>query len=114
MAGNIQDIFESLQNFDTDQLNDLNAVGSWPMAVKVIIWLIVFAGAIAAGYFVHVTNLQSELAGVQKKEVQLRQEFEDKFFEAAHLMAIAASRNRWKNRLKRSYASSQVTQKSQD
>ncbi|MFT5561341.1 MAG: type IV pilus assembly protein PilO [Candidatus Azotimanducaceae bacterium] len=85
MAGGIQDIIESLQNFDTDQLNDLNAVGSWPMAVKVIIWTIVFAGALAAGYFVHITNLQSELAATQKQEVKLRQEFEDKFFEAAHL-----------------------------
>ena len=77
MAGNFQDILESLQNFDTDQLNDINAVGSWPMAVKVIIWLIVFIGALVAGYFVHVTNLQTELATTQKKEVQLRKEFED-------------------------------------
>lgn len=85
MAGNIQEILESLQNFDTDQLNDINAVGSWPMAVKVIIWTIVFIGALTAGYFVHVTNLQTELATAQKKEVQLRKDFEDKYFEAAHL-----------------------------
>ena len=85
MAGNIQDILESLQDFDTDQLNDINAVGSWPMAVKVIIWTIVFVGALVAGYFVHVTNLQTELASAQTKEVQLRKDFEDKYFEAAHL-----------------------------
>tara|TARA_R110002072_G_scaffold104099_1_gene228400 strand:+ start:14520 stop:15164 length:645 start_codon:yes stop_codon:yes gene_type:complete len=85
MASNVQDILESLQNFDTEQLNDLNAVGSWPMAVKVIIWTIVFVGSLVAGYFVHVTNLQTELATAQKKEVQLRKEFEDKYFEAAHL-----------------------------
>ncbi|MFT5012321.1 MAG: type IV pilus assembly protein PilO [Planctomycetaceae bacterium] len=85
MAGKVQDILESLQNFDTDQLNDINAVGSWPMAVKVIIWMIVFVGALVAGYFVHVTNLQTELASAQTKEVQLRKDFEDKYFEAAHL-----------------------------
>jgi len=85
MAGKVQDILESLQSFDTDQLNDINAVGSWPMAVKVIIWAIVFIGALLAGYFVHVTNLQTELASAQAKEVQLRKDFEDKYFEAAHL-----------------------------
>ena len=85
MAGKAQEILESLQNFDTDQLNDLNQVGSWPMAVKVIIWVIVFVGALAAGYFVHVTNLQSELASAQQKEIQLREDFESKYFEAAHL-----------------------------
>lgn len=85
MASNIQEILESLQNFDTDQLNDLNQVGSWPMAVKVIIWVVVFVGALAAGYFVHVTNLQTELADAQTKEVQLREAFQSKYFEAAHL-----------------------------
>ncbi len=85
MAMSPQDILESLQNFDTDQLNDLNQVGSWPMAVKVIIWLIVFVGALTAGYFVHITNLQTELANAQKKEVKLKKEFQDKYFEAAHL-----------------------------
>lgn len=85
MAASVQDILESLQNFDTDQLNDLNQVGSWPMAVKVIIWVVVFAGALTAGYFVHVTNLQTELAKAQQQEVKLRKDFEDKYFEAAHL-----------------------------
>lgn len=85
MAFNIQETIESLQNFDTDQLNDLNQIGSWPMAVKAIIWLIAFVGALAAGYFAHVTNLQSELADAQKKEVNLRKDYEDKYFEAAHL-----------------------------
>ena len=85
MALDIQEVLESLQNFDTDQLNDLNQVGNWPMAVKVIIWIVTFAGALAAGYFVHVTNLQSELAKSQQKEVQLRESYEEKYNAAAHL-----------------------------
>ena len=81
----VQDLLESLQNFDMDQLNDFNSVGSWPMAVKGIMWVITFFGALALGYFLHVTNLQAELAGVQSSEVGLREDYEKKYLEAAHL-----------------------------
>ncbi len=87
MAWSPDDIIDSLKNFNPDDLNDLNQVGSWPMAVKVIIWLIAFAGALAAGYFAHITNLQADLAKSQKTEVDLRVDYEKKFFEAAHLEA---------------------------
>ena len=80
-----EDLVESLQNFDTDQLNDFNNVGSWPVAVKVIIWLLCFAGALAAGYFLHVTNLQQNLGSVQAQEDVLKEDYEKKYFEAAHL-----------------------------
>lgn len=83
----IQDMMESLQNFDMEQLNDFNNVGSWPLAIKIILWTIAFVGALALGYFLHVTNLQTELANAQQKEVQLRSEYENKAFEAAHLEA---------------------------
>lgn len=85
-----EDMLESvknLQNFDMDQLNDVENVGSWPMAVKVIIWILAFGGALAGGYFAHVTNLQGELATAQTQETSLRTDYEKKFFEAAHLEA---------------------------
>ena len=87
MAMVIDEIIDSLENFDTDQLNDLNQVGSWPTAVKVIIWALIFAGTMTAGYVLHVTNLQSDLQQVQQKEVKLRKSYEKKFFAAAHLDA---------------------------
>lgn len=83
----IEDVFDSLKNFDTDQLNDLNNVGSWPFAVKLIIWVFAFVGALAAGYFVHVTNLQTELAKIQSEEATFRDDYRQKYFEAAHLEA---------------------------
>jgi type IV pilus assembly protein PilO len=81
----MEDLLENLQNFDMDQLNDFNNVGSWPIAVKIILWSLAFVGCLALGYFLHVTNLQGELSGVQNEEGQLRTSYEDKFFEAAHL-----------------------------
>lgn len=83
----MEDILETLQNFDMDQLNDLNNVGSWPMAVKAIMWALAFAGAIALGYFLHITNLQGELKGAHTAEAELRVDYEKKYFEAAHLEA---------------------------
>ena len=87
MAMVIDEIIDSLKNFDTDQLNDLNQIGSWPTAVKVIIWALIFAGTMTAGYVLHVTNLQSDLQQVRQKEVKLRKSYEKKFFAAAHLDA---------------------------
>lgn len=86
----MEDLLESLKSFDLEQLNDVNNIGSWPTAVKVIIWVLCFAGALALGYFLHVTNLQSELGGVQGEEGTLREDYEKKFFEAAHLEAYRA------------------------
>ncbi len=83
----MEDLVDSLKNFDLDQLNDINNVGSWPVAVKAIIWILCFAGALTLGYFLHVTNLQKDLAGVQAQEGALKEDYEKKFFEAAHLEA---------------------------
>ena len=85
MAMTLDDLKESVQGFDMEQLNDFNNVGSWPMAVKTILWVILFVGSIALGYFLVVTNQQQELAGAQAEEAQLREDYEKKFFEATHL-----------------------------
>ena len=85
MAVAMDDLLESLKTFDLDQLNDINNVGTWPLAVKIIIWVICFAGALALGYFLHVTNLQQELGAVTASEEVLKEDYEDKFFQAAHL-----------------------------
>jgi type IV pilus assembly protein PilO len=81
----MEDILEGLQNFDVDQLNDLNNVGSWPMTVKVIMLVVAFAGALTIGYFLHVTNLQQELKAVQGVQGELRTDYEKKYFQAVHL-----------------------------
>ena len=86
------DVVESLKNFDMDQLNDLNNVGSWPLAVKLIMWVLAFVGALAAGYFVHVTNLQTALAKTKAQESALLDDYRQKYFEAEHLEAYRQQR----------------------
>ena len=83
----LEDVVDSLKNFDMDQLNDLNNVGSWPLAVKLIMWVLAFVGALMAGYFVHVTNLQTALAKTKAQESALRDDYRQKYFEAEHLEA---------------------------
>ena len=61
----VQDLLESLRNFDPNDLSDVNNVGSWPLAVKAIIWTVAFVASLAIGYFMFITPLQQELTQVQ-------------------------------------------------
>lgn len=81
----ITDISNDLKNFDWNDLQDLDTIGVWPVAVKVVIIAVVFVGCLAAGYFLHVQNLQNELQSVTAEETQLRSEFEQKAYLAANL-----------------------------
>lgn len=80
-----KNIVTDLQNFDWNDLQDLDTIGVWPAPVKAIIILIIFIGVIAAGYFFHIQNLQAEQQTVVSEENNLRVEFEQKAFLAANL-----------------------------
>lgn len=79
------EITNDLRNFDWNDLQDVDTIGTWPVAVKVVIIFIIFAGCLAAGYFLHIQNLQTSLQTVSSEEGQLRIEFEQKAFLASNL-----------------------------
>ncbi len=81
-----EDILRSLQEFDINDL-DLENIGSWPMAVKIIVWIIALAGVLTLGYVYHVKNLQTSLEKAAAEEVSLKKQFEQKAFQAANLEA---------------------------
>ncbi|MDZ7783138.1 MAG: type 4a pilus biogenesis protein PilO [Halioglobus sp.] len=81
-----EDTLRSLREFDFSDL-DLDNVGSWPMAVKVIIWVLLLILVLAGGYYYHIKGLQETLSREQQREVKLKDEFEDKAFKAANLDA---------------------------
>ena len=85
MKNPIQKLVKELQEFDWADLQDMDTIGVWPTAVKVLITTIIFIGCLAAGYFLHVQNLQLELQNVTNEESTLRIEFEQKAFLAANL-----------------------------
>ncbi|PLW69111.1 type 4a pilus biogenesis protein PilO [Pseudohalioglobus lutimaris] len=81
-----EDTIRSLKEFDVNDL-DFENVGSWPFPIKLLIWVVILVGALAAGYYYHIEDLQLTLDGERKQEEKLKKEFEDKAFQAANLDA---------------------------
>ena len=76
-----------LRDFDLAQLADINSAGSWPLAVKLLVWLLVLAAVLLAGSQTLVSNRMSELERAQALEAQLRSDHEQKRIEADGLEA---------------------------
>jgi len=81
-----EDTMRSLREFDINSL-DFDNVGSWPLPIKLLIWVILLVTVMAAGYYYHIEALQVELAKVEAQEVELKKDFEKKAFQAANLDA---------------------------
>ncbi len=81
-----EDTMRSLREFDVNSL-DFDNVGSWPVPVKLFIWVVLLVAVLAAGYYYHIEELQIQLAKVEKQEVELKKDFEKKAFQAANLEA---------------------------
>lgn len=81
-----EDTMRSVREFNVNDL-DFDNVGSWPTAVKVIVWVLLLGAVLFAGYYYHVKDLQTQLAGVEATELKLREDFEKKAFQAANLEA---------------------------
>ncbi len=76
----------SLREFDINDL-DFENVGSWPLPIKLFIWVALLVAVLVGGYYYHVEGLQQELVKHEKKEAKLKKEFEKKAFQAANLEA---------------------------
>jgi type IV pilus assembly protein PilO len=84
-----EDILKSLQEFDINDL-DLDNIGSWPIAVKVIVWTIALTAVLVLGYIYHIEGMQKNLETAAAKEADLKQDFEQKAFQVANLDAYRA------------------------
>lgn len=73
-----------------DDLNNLdpNNIGSWPLPVKSVIFLVVFGGVLVAGLYYDVKPQREMLAAEEKKEIDLKATFEKKQKKAANLEAL--------------------------
>jgi type IV pilus assembly protein PilO len=60
----LEDTMRSLREFDLGDL-DFENVGSWPGAIKAIIFLVVIVAVLVAGYYYHIEELQLQLAKVE-------------------------------------------------
>lgn len=82
----LADTLKSLNEFDLGDL-DFDNLGSWPLAIKILTGLLLFGLLVVGGYYYHIEGLQLQLEGKEKKESDLRRDFERKAFEAANLEA---------------------------
>lgn len=82
----LDDTMSALREFDINSL-DFDNVGSWPLPVKLLIWVFLLIAVMAAGYYYHIESLQVALAKVEAEEVTLKKDFEEKAFQAANLDA---------------------------
>lgn len=86
LSEKLQSVQEQIQNFDPSELS-LDNIGTWPMPIKVIAWILVFIIIIAGGYYFIVTELQEKRQHEIQREVDLKGEFERKAYQAANLEA---------------------------
>jgi type IV pilus assembly protein PilO len=82
----LEDTLRSLREFNLNDL-DFDNVGSWPIAVKVLIWTLLLVAVLTGGYYYHIKNLQEKLVSTEATEVTLKKDFEKKAFQAANLEA---------------------------
>ncbi|MDX1733443.1 MAG: type 4a pilus biogenesis protein PilO [Halioglobus sp.] len=82
----MEDTLNSLRELNLSDL-EFDNIGSWPMPVKVFIWIALLVGVLLGGYYYHIEGLRETLAKEEKKEVKLKKEFEKKAFQVANLDA---------------------------
>jgi type IV pilus assembly protein PilO len=85
-AEQLNSLKEQVQGFDPSELSFEN-IGSWPLFVKVIAWVVVFVALVFGGYHFIVTDLQEQKAREIRREVDLKKDFENKAYQAANLEA---------------------------
>jgi len=80
----LADNLRAMRDFDLAELS-VDNIGSWPLLVKLVVWLLVFALILAGGYYLLVKDMEATLQREEQQEVTLKQQFERKAHEAANL-----------------------------
>jgi len=73
-------------SFDINEL-DFNSIGTWPFVAKLVFVLVVCAALLGLGYFFDTQDQMSNLQVSQRKEDQLKQQYEIKQAVASNLDA---------------------------
>lgn len=87
----LQESIQKLNEIDFANLDlnniDFNNVGSWPLAGKVAIWVLLFAVLLVGSYQLNIKSKLEEYRQAESKEQQLRTDFEKKVSDSANLEA---------------------------
>lgn len=83
----LADSLNALREVNLSELT-LDNIGTWPLAVKVIVWGLVFALVCFLGYNYHLEDLRQQYEATRQNESVLRDEFRTKAFQVANLDAL--------------------------
>lgn len=75
-----------LKEIDLGEL-EFNAIGVWPLPVRLALLLIIFALVLLGAYYFHISDLNATHDRLQAQELTLRKSFEEKAFESANIDA---------------------------
>lgn len=76
------DLQEFIQTLNT---LDPQNIGSWPLTVKIFIYLLVFVVVLGLGYMLDLSGIKANLEGGKQQQVTLLGDFEQKVFKAQNL-----------------------------
>lgn len=76
------DLQEFIQTLNT---LDPQNIGSWPLAVKIFIYLLVFVVVLVLGYMLDLSGIKANIEGGKQQQVTLLGDFEQKVFKAQNL-----------------------------
>ncbi len=80
---------DNLRSIDLSDL-DMNNLGSWPAAVKVIAAALLMVLVLGGGYYFYLSDMLLNLDQEKAQEETLKQQFSSKAFQAANLEAYKA------------------------
>ena len=90
-------VASDLRDFDWNDLQDFDTIGTWPVSVKALLILLVFVACMAAGYFFSFQKMQIEFRALVGEEANLRIEYEQKALFAANLEEYQAQTEQMEN-----------------
>ena len=85
----LADSLKALREVNLSELT-LDNIGAWPVAVKIIVWVVAFGLVCFLGYNYHLKDMQAQYEATRQSETQLREEFRMKAFQVANLDALRA------------------------
>lgn len=81
---NLQETLDKLNDLDLNDL-DFNNVGSWPIAGRIAIFVVVFLLVMLLGYQFHITSVLDSHKRAVAQENTLKESFQMKAYQAANL-----------------------------
>ncbi|MBM4205514.1 MAG: pilus assembly protein PilP [Gammaproteobacteria bacterium] len=94
----LADSFKQLQSVDFNSL-DFNNLGSWPMALKAIMMILLVLLILGGGYMLSIKDKRAALDVAAREEVESRVQYEDKATQAANLEAYLKQKEEMKETL---------------